>query len=204
MMDLSIDSNCIEAMPVVNGAALKQCPADRAYVESRSRQAALQCARVYINRQKALRRELVLLVLFSTPEQMQHSESHYSQPAPGTSSTTTSPTGKAVLLLLQSDRNPSHAHTHGRHWTVRDDPDPDQEALTVAQSRGAVSEDTNDSSKKKSLKRLLLHDYLSLQGFGGSIHQLLHLVWVRPDDLPHHLLALDEEERRHGLHSVPG
>ena len=100
----------------------------------------------------ALRRELVLLVsiFFSTPEQMQHSESHYSQPAPGTSSTTTSPTGKAVLLLLQSDRNPSHAHTHGRHWTVRDDPDPDQEALTVAQSRGAVSEDTNDSSKKKS------------------------------------------------------
>jgi hypothetical protein len=63
---------------------------------------------------------------------------------------------------------------------------------------------TRTTLQKKSLKRLLLHDYLSLQGLGGSIHQLLHLVWVRPDDLPHHLLALDEEERRHGLHSVPG
>jgi hypothetical protein len=40
-MDLSIDSNCIEAMPVVNGGALRQCP-DRAYVESRKREAALQ------------------------------------------------------------------------------------------------------------------------------------------------------------------
>lgn len=142
-----------------------------------------------------------ILFIFSTPEQMQHSESHYSQPAPGTGSTTTSPTGKAATTATKRQKPITHAH--GRHWTVLDDPDPDQEALTVAQSRGAVSEDTNVSSKK-SLKRLLLHDYLSLQGFGGSIHQLLHLVWVRPDDLPHHLLAPDEEERRHGLHSVPG
>lgn len=185
-------------MPVLNGGALRQCPAHRAYVES-SRSAMRtdltgKCA------SKGAR--FVGFYLFFQPQNRCSIQSHTTVSRHLALEVPLPAQQARLLLLLQSDRNPSHTHTGdtGQSGTIQ--------TLTKKHSRShSLAEQfrkTRTTLQKKSLKRLLLHDYLSLQGLGGSIHQLLHLVWVRPDDLPHHLLALDEEERRHGLHSVPG
>lgn len=111
-MDLSIDSNCIEAMPVVNGAALKQCPADRAYVESRKSQRGPCNAHGFTLTANALRRELVLLVFifFFQPQNRCSIQSHTTVSRHLALAVPLPAQQARLLLMLQSDRNPSHTH----------------------------------------------------------------------------------------------